>query len=794
MNINANELLLLNKKIKFGEGVNLGGNTSDAGKSAAVLAPAPEANGPQSGMNALMFQGLNNVTTNPTLATELKVMNEAAPQQTEDKAANEYIAPYKSNLAFQGKASKMKTLAMAALMGLATLGASSALTSCDDKEYIPVYPEMPDVNVTVNIDFAAIQSMFAQMQELWQKMLELQQITNEQLQQNNEFMKQLIEMYKNGQADANAFYEQMYNFMMSSETNQKTIIELLTQNGMKQDEANKFLQEIMQEVKDGNLTAAKAWEKIVEILGDISNKLDGVFDKINDIFENNVEMKDEVQASLDRIESLVEAGNAKVDVTNNLLTELINKYENGSLSKEDLQKLLDAISKNGDKIDSTNDLLGQMKDQDKELQAEILNYIAAVGFEMNRNFGDLIEAVKNNTVDLSDVKALLESLNQKVDQNTEAGKENTEAILNYLGAIGFEMVSNMNKILDEIGNNTAKLNELAMLLAKMQDQDEKFQKNILTLIENLGSEITGKLDNIIGKFDQYDFSLDGVEQLLAKIQAQDEKFQKEVIDLLNKVVGEVGNNTTELKNISQLLAKMENQSAEFQKNVLNAIDKLGVDISKDLTNIFNAIENGNSGSSKNIEALLEKVLEKLDTMDNNQQASAKAIIEAIGNIKIDGGGNIDISSLEKMVAELIDLVSKNNGLLESIDGKMDVLNMTINAAKAEIIELLGNEFDKNDARYQNIIKTLNEIKAQGGNGGSYDDTELLKKLDSILVILDKIGNKNYDDTKLMEKLDKILEAIKDHNITVDITGKVECDCNCGGNHEGILGDIEDVLG
>ena len=72
-----------------------------------------------------------------------------------------------------------------------------------------------------------------------------------------------------------------------------------------------------------------------------------------------------------------------------------------------------SISKNGDKIDSTNDLLGQMKDQDKELQAEILNYIAAVGFEMNRNFGDLIEAVKNNTVDLSDVKALLESLNQK---------------------------------------------------------------------------------------------------------------------------------------------------------------------------------------------------------------------------------------------------------------------------------------------------------------------------------------------------------------------------------------------
>ena len=39
-------------------------------------------------------------------------------------------------------------------------------------------------------------------------------------------------------------------------------------------------------------------------------------------FENNVEMKDEVQASLDRIESLVEAGNAKVDVTNNLFDRI----------------------------------------------------------------------------------------------------------------------------------------------------------------------------------------------------------------------------------------------------------------------------------------------------------------------------------------------------------------------------------------------------------------------------------------------------------------------------------------
>ena len=47
--------------------------------------------------------------------------------------------------------------------------------------------------------------------------------------------------------------------------------------------------------------------------------------------------------------------------------------------------------------------------------------------------------------------------------------------------------------------------------------------------------------------------------------------------------------------------------------------------------------------------------------------------------------------------------------------------------------------------------------------------------------------------KIMDKLDDILAAIKDHNVTVDVTGKVTCECNCGQNHEGILGDLNDIL-
>ena len=185
--------------------------------------------------------------------------------------------------------------------------------------------------------------------------------------------------------------------------------------------------------------------------------------------------------------------------------------------------------------------------------------------------------------------------------------------------------------------------------------------------------------------------------------------------------------------------------------------------------------------------LLNKVLEKLDSMDSNRKAEAKAIIDAIANIKVNGGGNgnVDLSSVEKMLSELLELTAKNNGLLESINGKMDVINVTIETAKNEILA----KMDKNDANTTAILNALNEFK----NISTANDEAILAKMDTIINILNNIKDSTYDDSELMAKLDDILAAIKDHNVTVDIKGKVTCECNCGGNHEGIIGNLDDIL-
>ena len=141
-----------------------------------------------------------------------------------------------------------------------------------------------------------------------------------------------------------------------------------------------------------------------------------------------------------------------------------------------------------------------------------------------------------------------------------------------------------------------------------------------------------------------------------------------------------------------------------------------------------------------------------------------------------------------MLSDLLELTSKNNSLLESIDGKMDVIKLTIEAAKDEIIAHLGNGGGNVDV--DAILKKLDEFMELSNQNSA----AILEKMDTIINLINNIKPSVYDDTALMAKLDDILAAIKDHHVTVDITGKVTCDCNCGGNHEGILGDLDDILG
>ena len=198
-------------------------------------------------------------------------------------------------------------------------------------------------------------------------------------------------------------------------------------------------------------------------------------------------------------------------------------------------------------------------------------------------------------------------------------------------------------------------------------------------------------------------------------------------------------------------------------------------------NAINALaDKGNSGAADKIVAMLEKVLEKQDKNTATVDANCKAIIEAMSKIKVDGG-KVDLSSIEAMLKDLLTQSKKNGNTLTSIDGKLDAIKLT----QQGISDKIDAEAHKGDVRYQRADKFMTDVLNALGklaNNGKYDDTKLLNALNKL---------SNLVDTRTVD----LLNAIKNHDVkvTVDVTGKVKCECNCGGKHEGILGDIENTL-
>ena len=421
----------------------------------------------------------------------------------------------------------------------------------------------------------------------------------------------------------------------------KDLIEQVLNQAVKNGDTQVSILNKLNEIQNANKSDGEKLADMLKLLGEIKVTLDGIAGDLKAHFKNDAT----VNKYLEQILAEAKKNNAKTDATNELLQKLYTLVE---------------------KLGSKGDAMGK----------EIINAIANLGLDMTANFDKLLDAVNNGNI-----TALLQKINANVVKNGEDGKKLGDQILNYIAAVGFEMNQNFSKLLDAVNNGNVKLDDIKELITQL---------------------------------------------------------------------------TTQVKQNGE-------DGKKLGKEILDAINKLGVDMNTNFAAVLEAINKGVAGADS-LRDLLEKVLEK-------QDKNTKAIIEAIGNIKVGSGGTVDLSSIEKMLAELLKQSQKNGNILSNIDAKTDVIATTTKS----ILEALNKEFGKNDERYKNINNLLTVIANK--NNGNGNDKVLLEKLD-----------------KILQKLDEIKDAIKNHKVEVDVTGKVTCECNCGSKHEGILGDLNDLLG
>ena len=239
---------------------------------------------------------------------------------------------------------------------------------------------------------------------------------------------------------------------------------------------------------------------------------------------------------------------------------------------------------------------------------------------------------------------------------------------------------------------------------------------------------------------------------------------QEIIDAINNITVAIGNGnedvTNELKNLTEQLNKLQ--------QAIDAIYKAIGDQAA-ITNTYFAKWDGKFdsmlGSLVNLEGAANDIKSQLSTIIANQkttQVYLDNLLNAIAELKEEikklqdaaggSGSSITIEQLEELWKQHDEAnFNKYKELIENLDVNVDIDTSTIE----DLLTSIDNKME--------YINDNSEIL-----------TQILNKLNSI-----DWSNPDYTD-----KLDKIIEILENF----------KCNCDCGGNNEGILGDLDDVLG
>lgn len=858
MKIDAKELLLLNKKIRFGEGTNSPVTNPESN------AVKPETLGPQTGLNTLMFQGMQNVINNPQLSSELGLMKEVETQPQEQAGdVKEYVAPYKSNIAFQGfKGNKIKSIALAALMGLATLGATSTMTSC------------VDLSQEVTVDMSAITEMVAQMTEILNQMKEQNEITNEQLTQMNAYMMQLIQEVQNGNISSEQFYQKMFEYMIVDQANQEIIINQLIQNGKTQEEANELIKELINDVRAGIISAEEAWNTIQDLLGDIKGLLSQVIADFNKYYEQMLSKQDElIQTNKEGFEELIETGkisNDKLDKLAEQNDSLISLSNKQIEAQEKIKKAIEDAN-----IDSNANFETVVNTLNAN-QDEMIKVLLKMGYRQEQitkmTAGQIIEAINKNTAATEKGNAMLSKITKYV------------AILPGIyanGAITNAQLQEIYKLFSEAVAADGEYSE--EMLAKLEEVIGKLES-----IEGILNDMNAKLTTLVNEFQAFrtDYTNDKKEEFKKLDQLiQDNRFQTAILNEMKEAQKGMAENLEGLKANSDTLlviAKDDTRHKELIEAIKNIqageggstgeidYDKLeamfeamGIKIadaikmsSSELEQAIRDFQNSYIKNEAEQTELMASINKKLEDISNFQGLNKDEIINAINNVTEAVNNNSEnivdeIKNLEAQIDKLqatVDAMFKAFGeytakvdqYFSMFDAKFDAVLNSLDKIDTDMNTIISNQTVANkylqnlNSSIEDLKTQINEIKViiEGNEGGSGSGITL-EQLEKLLKERDEANYEKYKellenlninvdvDTSsiedLLKEIDEKMNLLNENNRLLgeildflkgidwshpDYSGKLDeiieilktFDKNCCDCNEGILGDLEDALG
>ena len=604
MNITKTNMLSLDNKIK-----------KDGAVNAVEQAPALSKTHSNAGINALMFQGMQNLMANPMLAKKTGVMNDE-PKAEETEAAKSYVAPYSSNIAFQGTATKtMKIAAFGAFMALA------GLTSCTkDKTEVVRDPVHVEQNVNVEVDLSPVTALLTSIQTTLLQMMIQQQDNGFLLQDQLDEIKELQAQLAQANKDAKAQRETMISILKTISSKvfdldnhlvagfnknnayHEAVIAYLSQF-MTRDEAIYYFDKLYGQVVSGTISIDDAMNEIINKWDETNSKIDETNDNLNDIKSQLAQLN----------QTLAEwKANYDVDVTG---------FQS---AMGDLYRLLGRMYVDG----KNRTQIAQMINMKMSALLADVEKIKATAIDMRNKMKQGV------SIDYNQLETMFKILNMN---QQEAIAASTEAIVTRLDAFidGQEKIEKAIKLLDM--NNGARTNYLAFLI-KNKTSDNA---DVIEAINNLAAaneaniaaateELAKKLDTLIAKADVALGKMDGLAKLLQqygdKIYNKLDVDNKAILDQLKANGKKIDTSNMTLAELKAELEKIKPELEKLNANAKDANENL-VQIDKDVLAIKQAIADLEAIAG---DALTKDELEELwQAHDANAFAKAKAFLNSI---------------------------------------------------------------------------------------------------------------------------------------------------------------------
>lgn len=726
MNIKAVELLKINQNMKFGE--------EPVTQPAASVVETPVSQ-PESTLNALHQQGMNNV-------------------------------------AFQGaRLAGLKKFGISAMAALALAASTPVfMTSCAD-----------EITQTVTVDMEAIMGLYQQMLNLYQQMLDMQKVNNEQLAQLNAYMLELIQLVKDGQMTQAEFQKAVYEFMINSTANQELIINQLIQNGKTQEEANQWLQQLIDAVKSGQMSYEEALNKIMELLGSIDGKLSQILATIN-----------ELKSIADALLEQQMINNKQNEDMKAYLESLFKEVQSGNMSQEQFRKVLFQYLAQ----DSMNQRIiiqllikqGKTQEQANKFLQELISKVEAGQVSYEEALKQIMEILGSIDGKLSEILAELKNISENITMFRQSYEEGKATSLKYLSGIY------------ENGKmNTAYLRALGQGLSVVNE-------NLIMLNNNVAD---------LKAIAQDDTKYNALMEQLKKLEAGSIDYQKfeQMFKLLNMNITQVMNMTKDelvaaIKKFEQTYINTEKQHQELLQNINNKmniiINMQGVDskaLQAAIQQLTNAVNSGNENvvnELKNIQAQLDKILAKLDAV-LKEIGTLSSKVDTYANMfnkKFDSAVNKLINELRNGLASIKSEQQLSNQYLKNLTQKADEMLVKLDNLKQqsgnitlEQLETLLKDRDKaNYEKYAKLIKDLG-LKIDTTNG----------KLDDLIKAIKQYEQDKKDYSAQLNRIIALLEANPNYTAKLDQIIKLienfKCNCDCGnkGGNEGIIDDLENLL-